>query len=511
MARINTSLGGQSDALLPADASQASAAARKRSRKAEARTKEDRPSKRARKTTEPEAQSRGSRRERGGEVASKQPQNDKKRGRSEQRPQANAKSSKSRREDAKKQTGRPGSPQRVSDENAEIDASLTDARARKPAGTATRSKPAAKLRKTTQDVETVGESSRSKSAPRQKPSQISDEGSPERTSDAEDEPEAREEEEVDSRLLHQSPGTSAGQVDAPFRRLVPCTRMVPMATMSSKWAPLEREAIAAVHALLEECARPVLSRTRAMGASSGSSASERRQEQTRQAISSVTRRLRSKLVKGIPFPPGTVVVTSRRRRRGANGQNDKVSKGLEADFNYESAAEGAQALEQQLTPLQHAIALLERERKCEEDALEDDYAALRELETNAQADLRTWRERARKAHRLVPVPLEGGVDGSSDISKKKLSELELVVQPPTANSNGDEEESEQQSGVLFENLDKDLSTTAIQLSSHMDSIRANLEQIDGVVPAIIQSKAALQHVLRERLDPLQYEGILLGQ
>lgn len=45
----------------------------------------------------------------------------------------------------------------------------------------------------------------------------------------------------------------------------------------------------------------------------------------------------------------------------------------------------------------------------------------------------------------------------------------------------------------------------------MDSIKANLEQMDGVVPAIIQSKAALQHVLRERLDPLQYERILLGQ
>ncbi|CAK7221634.1 hypothetical protein SCUCBS95973_004565 [Sporothrix curviconia] len=276
--------------------------------------------------------------------------------------------------------------------------------------------------------------------------------------------------------------------------------------MANKWAPLEKEAIAAVHALLEECARPVIARVRIAAGGGGGAAIERRQEQTRQAISSVTRRLRSKLVKGIPFPPGTVVVSSRRGRRSSKGPNDKVSSGIEADFNYESAVEGAQALEQQLNPLQHAVALLERERKREEAALEADYATLRELETNAQVDLRTWRERARKAHVLAPV--DGGTGNSSDPSSRHLLQVELVARAPASDENN---EKDQQSGGPFEYLSKDLSTTTAQLSSHMESMKTNLQQIDAVMPAIIQSKAALQHVLHERLDPLQYERILLGQ
>ena len=307
--------------------------------------------------------------------------------------------------------------------------------------------------------------------------------------------------------------------------------------MAKKWAPLERDAIAAVHALLEECARPVISHVRAAGGGGGV-ANERRQEQTRQAISSVTRRLRSKLVKGIPFPPGTVVVSSRRGRLGTKGPDDRISSGIEADFNYERVMEGAQALEQQLTPLQHAIGLLERERKREEAALEADYAALRELETNAQVDLRTWRERARKAHVLAPV-VDGDRVNSNDLRNRQLLQVELVARKPAMNKGYEKDENGQQSGGLFEvsaffpgcqvclffaflfsslctnypgqNLSKDLSTAAAQLSSHMDSMKANLQQIDGVVPAIIKSKSALQHVLHEHLDPLQYERIMLGR
>ncbi|CAK7242737.1 MAG: hypothetical protein STHCBS139747_004236 [Sporothrix thermara] len=282
-----------------------------------------------------------------------------------------------------------------------------------------------------------------------------------------------------------------------------------MSTMAKKWAPLERDAIAAVHALLEECARPVISHVRAAGGGGGV-ANERRQEQTRQAISSVTRRLRSKLVKGIPFPPGTVVVSSRRGRLGTKGPDDRISSGIEADFNYERVMEGAQALEQQLTPLQHAIGLLERERKREEAALEADYAALRELETNAQVDLRTWRERARKAHVLAPV-VDGDRVNSNDLRNRQLLQVELVARKPAMNKGYEKDENGQQSGGLFENLSKDLSTAAAQLSSHMDSMKANLQQIDGVVPAIIKSKSALQHVLHEHLDPLQYERIMLGR
>ena len=49
-----------------------------------------------------------------------------------------------------------------------------------------------------------------------------------------------------------------------------------------------------------------------------------------------------------------------------------------------------------------------------------------------------------------------------------------------------------------------------QIGNHMESMRSNLGQIEGVVPAIAKSKAALQGTLCEHLDPEQYEQVLLG-
>lgn len=44
----------------------------------------------------------------------------------------------------------------------------------------------------------------------------------------------------------------------------------------------------------------------------------------------------------------------------------------------------------------------------------------------------------------------------------------------------------------------------------MESMKGNLKPIDGVLPAIVKSKAALQQVLLKHLDDEQYENVLLG-
>lgn len=44
----------------------------------------------------------------------------------------------------------------------------------------------------------------------------------------------------------------------------------------------------------------------------------------------------------------------------------------------------------------------------------------------------------------------------------------------------------------------------------MESMKGNLQQIGGVVPAISTSKAALQQVLLKHLGNEQYESVLLG-
>lgn len=44
----------------------------------------------------------------------------------------------------------------------------------------------------------------------------------------------------------------------------------------------------------------------------------------------------------------------------------------------------------------------------------------------------------------------------------------------------------------------------------MESMKANLQPLNGVVPAITKSKAALQQVLLKHLDDEHYESVLLG-
>lgn len=51
---------------------------------------------------------------------------------------------------------------------------------------------------------------------------------------------------------------------------------------------------------------------------------------------------------------------------------------------------------------------------------------------------------------------------------------------------------------------------ATQLGSHMESMRSNLDQIEGIVPAIVESRAALQDVLHGRLDTQHYQQLVLG-
>mgnify|MGYP001115387598 FL=1 len=58
--------------------------------------------------------------------------------------------------------------------------------------------------------------------------------------------------------------------------------------------------------------------------------------------------------------------------------------------------------------------------------------------------------------------------------------------------------------------DDELFALSQQVVNHMESIRSNLGQIDGVLPAIERSKAALQATLAKYLDREQYEQVVLG-
>ena len=59
-------------------------------------------------------------------------------------------------------------------------------------------------------------------------------------------------------------------------------------------------------------------------------------------------------------------------------------------------------------------------------------------------------------------------------------------------------------------MDTPLESVALQLAGHVDSIRGNLQQAEGVTPQLDRTKAALQDVLQRHLDADTYEHVLLG-
>ncbi|KAK7707014.1 hypothetical protein SLS64_007222 [Diaporthe eres] len=263
----------------------------------------------------------------------------------------------------------------------------------------------------------------------------------------------------------------------PFRYLKESTKNIPRSVISEKWGALDGPSINAVGTFLADAQRPVLLRLQN---------TSRRREHASAALSGISRRLHTKLVRGLPFPAPTAGPT----RRAAPGSH-------EGDFDFERAVNAVQGLENTLNPLLHSVSLLEREIKKEEDALARDYDILHKLEANARSEAKGWREKAKREHVLASgIRRKGeGVDYLEEDDR-----LELIARPEAAVTGG-----------LFKDLDdEELVALSKQIGSHMESMQGNLHQIGAVVPAISRSKAALQQVMQKHLDEEQYDKVLLG-
>ncbi|KAK3684229.1 S-adenosyl-L-methionine-dependent methyltransferase [Podospora appendiculata] len=265
-----------------------------------------------------------------------------------------------------------------------------------------------------------------------------------------------------------------------YRHLTARTRQIPRSTISAKWTALDEPSIAAVDSIISDAHLPVLSRLRGR---------DHRQEQAQAILHTFASRLHSKLVKGMPFPPPSVKAGTGRGAGATGGVGTH-----EAELDFERTVNATAALETALDPLLHSVALLKREKAEEEAALERDYRALRTLETNARAEARDWRERGKRDHVLA-----SGVGGGG---WERENRLEVV-------KTGD---SHHLAGGAFNDIQEDAELVVLsqQLKNHMESMRGNLQQIEGVLPAIAKSKGALQGLLHKHLDPRQYDQVLLG-
>lgn len=58
--------------------------------------------------------------------------------------------------------------------------------------------------------------------------------------------------------------------------------------------------------------------------------------------------------------------------------------------------------------------------------------------------------------------------------------------------------------------EEEIKDLALQLGGHVESIKANLKQTEGLLPQLSLSKAALRGVLYQHLTQAQYEKVLFG-
>ncbi|KAL5593988.1 hypothetical protein BROUX41_001041 [Berkeleyomyces rouxiae] len=294
-----------------------------------------------------------------------------------------------------------------------------------------------------------------------------------------------------------NPGTQAhiDPVARKYLHLAPRVRQIPRSVIEEKWSPLEPSSQAAVKALLHLAAQPALSRTGTNPA---------RHKAGLAVVQAVSKRIQSKLGRGLPFPPASAngvpvrggPSVPRRRKDGDAGRTDEL--------DFEKILAGVGVLEDSLDTLMHSVALLEKERDRLVQDIEREHVQAVKLEGDVKKEATMWRESLRKAHVLVPGARRPE-QLSSSIGDRRTGCLFTV------------HDAKDLPGEAFRGLDAaegetadEVHNLARQVASHMESIRGNMAQIDGVVPQIGRTRAALQSVLAKNLDPKLMQTVILG-
>ncbi|KAH6666498.1 CENP-Q, a CENPA-CAD centromere complex subunit-domain-containing protein [Plectosphaerella plurivora] len=251
----------------------------------------------------------------------------------------------------------------------------------------------------------------------------------------------------------------------------------PESAIRDTWSPLDPPSIPLATSHLDLASLPVLQHF-----STNIKRRDHAADVLRKVSSAITRRLRS-----FPLPPALTRVPQKRGPRGSQPRDPRDS-----ELSPENVLDAVKSLQRSLDTLLDSRRLLETERDRQQTALEKEYAELDRLEGNARSAVRGLREQLRKAHPLVPEATPQGSKIHGDVG----------VRPVVDDGPGD---------VLFQDMDSmQLPGLDIQLANHMESLRANLGQVDGVVPEILQSRAALRGLLASHLGAEQLEHVVLG-
>ncbi|KAH7351004.1 CENP-Q, a CENPA-CAD centromere complex subunit-domain-containing protein [Rhexocercosporidium sp. MPI-PUGE-AT-0058] len=248
-----------------------------------------------------------------------------------------------------------------------------------------------------------------------------------------------------------------------YQHLEAVTRRVSRETIEAKWEALPPIAIDRISQLLGDLQKPVVARLN----------DERKKTQASTALGGISRKLITKISRGIPFPPGT------RNHR-------------EDDFDFEKILDHNRALEAQLTPALHSNELLEAELNKEMARLESDMETLAKLEKNAKTEASVRNQAGRKLHSVLQP------DSSTRDIEVLNDDIGLSV---------DQQFQYLDLGVQD---DENLQALVQELDGHVDTIQGNIKQVRGISQAMANSKAAVQATLFDHLDNSQYSDVVLG-
>ncbi|KAF5982872.1 cylicin II [Fusarium coicis] len=274
----------------------------------------------------------------------------------------------------------------------------------------------------------------------------------------------------------------------PYIHIAPFKRTIRSSKVAADWTGLSGASLPTTKSILKLAQQPILQRM---------APTNNRRTHASAALHLVYRRMERKLARGLPFPPGNPSSKTTKRRLDADG-----GRALELDF--EAVLDGKAALERQLVPGMHAVELLKTEKERMERELERDYEELRKLEANARAQTRERKDLFRKAHVLAPTSRPASKDHDTTFLTDTKDKGSLKVS--LFHDISSRLESSQKQDII----NTPLEPIALQLADHVESIRGNLQQADGLTPQLSRTKAALQDVLQKYLDEGIYEQVVLG-
>ncbi|KAI1021707.1 hypothetical protein LB503_013251 [Fusarium chuoi] len=274
----------------------------------------------------------------------------------------------------------------------------------------------------------------------------------------------------------------------PYIHIASFKRTIRSSKVAADWTGLSGASLPTTKSILKLAQQPILQRM---------APTNNRRTHASAALHLVYRRMERKLARGLPFPPGNPSSKTTKRRLDADG-----GRALELDF--EAVLDGKAALERQLVPGMHAVELLKAEKERMERELERDYEELRNLEANARAQTRERKDLFRKAHVLAPTSRPTSKDQDTTFVTDTEDEESLKVSLLYGISLRPENSQKQ------DIVNTPLEPIALQLADHVESIRGNLQQADGLTPQLSRTKAALQDVLQRYLDEVTYEQVVLG-